>query len=74
MHRQLGALREMVAALDPELHTLLAARDATNYFFCYRWCASSLLIAHCLHGAKQHTFVDWQHGVLKHGLVCLPGC
>jgi hypothetical protein len=41
MHRQLGALREVVAALDPELHALLAARDATNYFFCYRWCANS---------------------------------
>jgi hypothetical protein len=39
MHRQLGALREVVAALDPGLHALLAARDATNYFFCYRWCA-----------------------------------
>jgi hypothetical protein len=45
MHRQLGALREMVAALDPELHALLAARDATNYFFCYRWCGR--LTSHC---------------------------
>jgi hypothetical protein len=39
MHRQLGALRGVVAALDPGLHAFLSARDATNYFFCYRWCA-----------------------------------
>lgn len=37
MHRQLGVLGAMVAALDPELHAFLAARDATNYFFTYRW-------------------------------------
>lgn len=48
MHRQLGALREMVAALDPGLHALLAARDATNYFFCYRWCADWLVGLPCL--------------------------
>ena len=53
MHRQLGALREMVAALDPELHALLAARDATNYFFCYRWFADRLFVVPWLGPAKR---------------------
>lgn len=37
MHRQLGAVKALVAGLDPGLAGFLEARDAANYFFTYRW-------------------------------------
>ncbi|PSC76650.1 TBC1 domain family member 17-like [Micractinium conductrix] len=37
MHAQLGALRDLLALLDPPLHAHLAARDCLSLFFCYRW-------------------------------------
>lgn len=37
MHAQLLALRKLMQLLDPALHAFLEAKDALNYFFCYRW-------------------------------------
>lgn len=37
MQAQLGALGSLVKLTDPQLHAFLAAKDCTNFFFCYRW-------------------------------------
>ena len=37
MTAQLGALRNLVQIVDPQLHAFLEARDCLNYFYCYRW-------------------------------------
>lgn len=37
MHRQLGALRALVEAVDPGLAAFLADRDHDNYYFAFRW-------------------------------------
>ena len=37
MHSQLAGLGAIVRMLDPELAAFLDAKDAANFFFCYRW-------------------------------------
>jgi hypothetical protein len=37
MHAQLAGLAALVRLLDPQLTAFLARREATTFFFCYRW-------------------------------------
>jgi len=64
MHAQLAGLAALVRLLDPQLTAFLARREATTFFFCYRW----LLI----HFKREFAF-DEARGPARRAACCRLG-